>query len=537
MRLLTLLVTLTVVNTGCTGLSDDGSGPPDTRCTKCDLSAEQPTPKMCVGIRGNGQLIFAHFGALARIIENYGLVDGMAGGSSASISMFLTESVEINPAIYDCGDRWCSSREVGERAATLLKSLEGYVTALGDTDEALAFRTLIPIVEQVRSQGIDTLVETDPLAARDALLAILQSDDLKALVNPELVTLLQESPNPEWHARDIIDSISNAGSFSADSDMIFIRPGVIDFSALAGMVGRMASFYAGYGPSDYYGTLDFLDSCTKSGQSWTDIADTTSQDSTCGARFASLLTTYRSAWAASPPSRTRADDPVGGYVPALVSTSVLTGGTAQSWRSARDDYRAARTHNFTPDFADVKFGYWGHPYDMHVVGKNSGKFTDDKTSRFLSLGSATWREALSYSPAEPGLARALEIDADLVSAGGWSDLHPTLVLRNLGCERVVYVTRKGEESGFAQGVAGLLGMKDAQKDALYNLDLDSSFDLSLREADATWCTDWNNMSAFPTGPIVSDAYNAPLATTDNFFHGKYANASSDFTARGCTSSR
>jgi len=534
---LSLVLALVIANASCTSTSEEGAGPPDGRCTKCDLAQEQTAPNMCVGIRGNGQLIFAHFGALARIFESYGLVDGMAGGSSASITMFLTESVEINPAIYDCGDRSCDDREVGERAATLLKSLEGYVSVLGETDEAIAFRTVIPIAQRVKAEGIDALVDTDPLAARDALVNILSSDDLKDLVNQELLTLLRESPDPQMHAKDIIDSIANVADFKADSDKIFLRPGIIDFTALAGKLGRLGSFYAGYGPADYAGTVAFLDSCTRSGSAWSEISGRSVGESTCGERFADLLTSYRSDWQASPPSRSRIDDRVGGYVPALVSTSVISGATAQSWRNARDDYRAARPHSFTPNFDDVQFGYWGHPYDMHVLAKNKHQYNDAKTNKFLSLGSATWRTALSYSPAEPGLARALEIDDDLVSAGGWSDLHPTLVLRNLGCDKVVYITRAGDESGFAQGVARLLGMKDADATALYDLDQDSAFDLSLREADASWCTDWNNQQAFPTGPIVSDAYNATLATDDDYFNVGYANVSSSFSARGCTSKR
>ncbi len=80
----------------------------------------------------------------------------------------------------------------------------------------------------------------------------------------------------------------------------------------------------------------------------------------------------------------------------------------------------------------------------------------------------------------------MELPSGDVSAGGWSDLHPTLVLANLGCEKIVYVTRTGDESGFAIGVAKLLGMNAADQDALYNLDEDSAYSLSLAESSATW---------------------------------------------------
>ena len=71
-----------------------------------------------------------------------------------------------------------------------------------------------------------------------------------------------------------------------------------------------------------------------------------------------------------------------------------------------------------------------------------------------------------------------------MSAGGWSDLAPTLVLKNMGCERVVYVTREGDESGFATKIAKNLGMDEAAWKALYesgwrSLSLDEKFDVSI----------------------------------------------------------
>jgi hypothetical protein len=105
------------------------------------------------------------------------------------------------------------------------------------------------------------------------------------------------------------------------------------------------------------------------------------------------------------------------------------------------------------------------------------------------------------------------------SAGGWSDLHPSLVLRNMGCDQVIYVTRRGQESGFAQGVAGLLGMTDEQKTALYDLGADSSCALSIAESSAVWCTDWNRFSGTQLAEIFEDAYNAPLETFAGCTHG------------------
>jgi len=161
-----------------------------------------------------------------------------------------------------------------------------------------------------------------------------------------------------------------------------------------------------------------------------------------------------------------------------------------------------------------------------------------KTSKFHAIGPASWRTALSYSPAEPGLARALELPDGTVSAGGWSDLHPTLVLRNMGCDNVVYVTRTDiETGGFADGVATLLGMDDVTRSKLYDLDEESSIANSIADADAVWCTNWNDIPASDIVAISEDSYNATLMTEDpSFTTGAkaYENIDPEFKAEGCS---
>jgi hypothetical protein len=90
-----------------------------------------------------------------------------------------------------------------------------------------------------------------------------------------------------------------------------------------------------------------------------------------------------------------------------------------------------------------------------------------------------------------------------------------LVLKAAGCENVVYATRRGEESTFAQGVARrLFGPAYEQEHLgkkLFDLDsATSSFQHSLSAADAVLCTDWNRF-ALKDGvhPMVAEAYSAP----------------------------
>lgn len=66
------------------------------------------TSSTCAGIRGNGQNLFAHYGALARHVEEYGAITCAAGGSSGSIITFLLESIWASP-----GHRLSTSTTIG----------------------------------------------------------------------------------------------------------------------------------------------------------------------------------------------------------------------------------------------------------------------------------------------------------------------------------------------------------------------------------------------------------------------------------------
>ena len=148
---------------------------------------------MCAAIRGNGELISSHFASLARIIEHYGVLDGAAGGSSASITIFLTESVLMNPLIHNCGGQPCSDTDSIIRAALLLKSFPGYLAHLTTTDEAVALFQLQSLLAKLDTQNIESLLETDIDAALDALERLLTSADLRELITPAVITTLQQS--------------------------------------------------------------------------------------------------------------------------------------------------------------------------------------------------------------------------------------------------------------------------------------------------------------------------------------------------------
>jgi hypothetical protein len=214
---------------------------------------------------------------------------------------------------------------------------------------------------------------------------------------------------------------------------------------------------------------------------------------------------------------------------------------------------------------DIKFGYWGRvsdlTHDVEFINSHheDPEFKDivnsDKTSRFLPLGSETWRAVLSLSPAEPGLSSMLPFSSagnNYISLGGWSDLLPIPALKFMGCKNVVYVTRQGGESLFAQGVAkrifhfdeidwkdldpsdsvtgnktqfyNNMGRTEETQDIrsgrwtkMFNLaNPQSSFNLSLRQADAVICTQWNSFDIKKDFKnMILEAYKAPIYNPSN----------------------
>ncbi|MEM9188088.1 MAG: hypothetical protein AAGF12_02840 [Myxococcota bacterium] len=570
MRIFSLLLTLVVVS-GCSATTNEevvskdearnlaggadlgrdfcaeyrwyGDGICDSFCPMADtedcgairnIDGEGPT--VCVGVRGNGQLITAHFASLARIIEHHGLISGVAGGSSGSITSFLLESIQMHPAVRCEG---CSNEEQAARAALLFKSFQGYFGELARSDEGLAIQQAAGIYGEVQAGGIESLLDSDPSQGVAALQTILESETFAGLINPEVIALLESSPDPVFHARDIVQALASAAEFNADDPVIFVRPGVISFETFADRIGRVGSFYAGYAPADAAAMDQFLADCASEsrGLTWAEAAALPASNGRCGDTFGALVREFRTELLEDEAAyRSRIHDPVGGELHALISTSVLEGAAIEEWEEARWLYEEAAEFDFDVDFNDVKFGYWGAEEDLARVAANSYGFGDDKTRRFTSLGEANWRVPLSFSPAEPGLTRALELPDGRVSAGGWSDLHPTLVLRNMGCEQVFYLTRQGSGGGFATDVARLLGMSPDQHFELYDLENRwSAYAISVAEADGVWCTDWNAQNATDLMSVENDAYHAPFEARDpRLLEGGYENTSTSLGLPGCT---
>ncbi len=93
------------------------NAPEDDGAANAGAASQAGAPRLCAAVRGNGQSILTHFASLSQIVGHYGVVDGMAGGSSGSITTFVYESMLKNPVM----------KRDPARLALALKSTEGAV--------------------------------------------------------------------------------------------------------------------------------------------------------------------------------------------------------------------------------------------------------------------------------------------------------------------------------------------------------------------------------------------------------------------------
>ncbi len=518
-----LVFSLVVLVSSRTVFSETGSGRVGGHAV--DSARESSVrPKFCAALRGNGNYIFTHFAALARLSEAYGTFDGMAGGSSGSVSAFFYESMALNPAVSDCGSgRQCSALEQGRRVAFLLKSMDEYLDVLKDTPEARAIFGLANLYQKIQQSGVGALVEKGAVDDAGRMLkTLLENDAIRDLVNPKIWRMLDAG-----RVSEVINQVKEFGKFEAKDPSIFFRPGLIDFDKVPGILGRIADFYAGRGTINQTDQMiDLLNRCAVEATvgKWWDWIQRKKPE--CASQFRNLLKDYRKKNDFNGSYRRRIRDPIGGKIPTLVSTSVVKGADrVDRWRHDEKEYLqdADFRPRFDVNFSDVRYGYWGRPQDLKLIEAKFESTTDLKAAKFLPLGPkdsqvpdwTPWEDALRTSPAEPGLSAIQPIDGRHLSLGGWSDLQPVAVLKAMGCENVIYITREGPESPFALGVAKLLGMSPDDERRLFELGVQrdgsrSSFQESINQADGVWCTQWDGFTASQIIEMTLNSFRSPL---------------------------
>ncbi|MEL7486405.1 MAG: hypothetical protein AAGJ87_04200 [Pseudomonadota bacterium] len=501
------------------------------------FSPPRPSPRRstCAGIRGNGANLFAHYGVLARQVEEYGPVTCAAGGSSGSITAFVLESIWVNPDVHLCGPlRPCGPRARDARMALLLKSFVG----LSEAGIFEDLETVDALLQRIDDDGVMEMMEgPTPVEGVIALIGILR--DLGPLINQEAIDLLLTSPDPVFHATDIIDGLQKGVQFIVDDPRVFLRTSVIDFEEAAEFIGLYGSFYASYGPADRRAFRAWLDACARAsrGLTWSETATLRGAGgATCGQNLIDLFNGYRDRVALVGGS-TRMDDRVGEFLPIFGVTGVITGRSIAIWEEARAAWIAAAPIPFEPDFADIGVGYWGNERELTRIERRlDRRFADLNSMQFTPLGETTWREVLASSPAEPGFSPAVPLDAGVLSVGGWADPLRILPLDALGARETIAVNRRDGVGGFTLDVTRLLNATDADIAALYSTeDAQSSFSIGLETATGVWCTDWDGQMSVPN-LLVDDAYASPLITENARLlrpRFGYDNVGPNFEIPGC----
>lgn len=525
----------------------------------------------CIAVRGNGEIMPAHWGALAQTIEIYGIPKKMAGGSSASITTFLTESVLMNPLILNERDE----RKKIEKASFLIKSFQGFFIQLANKEQYRDLVKFLITISTGKHDDLEKLIlnefvtkngELKPDLVKNLNNVIAEVRRSKIFYGPLLQRLeKQVTKNPtditavSRLLEQIKFSVQNFGKFNArEDDGILLRDGIINFPALAEAFGKMANFYSLRSANSRTNSLvfnnaaSFLEKYSENsiGKTWLQSCP---QDSACMQDFSAVIENYFSKVIIK---NSRTQDLIGSKLGALISTSIATGKLAASIAKAKNDFDINFDlnigKNLQPNNSDLKFGYWGNTQDLNKVqvtfAKKHTLSEIDKSKRFLNLGSKPWIQALSASPAEPGLSSFVKINDDYISLGGWSDLAPTVVLKASGCKNVVYITRQGGDSFFAQGIAKrLIGfpnmdfsfldsklkankirnndgfvfskVDDLNKNGLdplwskmYNMsDSNSSIAVSLSAADSIICTHWGNFKLQKNfTQMIEEAYHAEV---------------------------
>ncbi len=541
----------------------------------------------CIAIRGNGELAPAHWGALAQTVETFGIPAGMAGGSSGSISTFLMESLMMNPA-YRAEPDLTKKRQI---LSLMIKSLKGFIETQLDQPKVKNLFNTLKLITEFKNQKnkLSSLVEifkqyntvellTQTATRIEHVLNILNDlVESEILYGPQVKSFHEALKDFKLNNKSIStlrneynklnETLKVFGSFNAKDDKaLFFRGGIVNFPALANAIGFVADFYSQKNNNVHIEDLfkNFINACQEKavGKAWDEISPE------CQTKLSKSIISFSTQIHHFNQDKKyeslRLQDPIGTSLPALISTSLAINDSAQKLINLKNEYdqnkvvdeNAYSQLNLNPE--EIRFGYWGQKTHLDEVQKffsgnpNNILSQIDKSKRFLSLGAEKWLTALSLSPAEPGLSSMIPFELNgkvVVSMGGWSDLHPVPVLKAMNsiCKKVVYVTRKGGDAIFGQGIAkrllnfefpdwDLLDGKDSPKNLtnfynntgrskndipeafnelwsrMFNLaNPESSFSVSLKNSDAVVCTDWNSFDIKTDfTKMIKEAYLSPI---------------------------
>ncbi|MFN7825609.1 MAG: hypothetical protein ACK5P6_09630 [Pseudobdellovibrionaceae bacterium] len=401
----------------------------------------QAKENYCVSLRGNGFRVFSHFGALARVVESYGLPAGMSGGSSSVLTMYLTDHLLQNPLI----------KEDSERAAFLLKIIEPlfYERIKLPEIEIAKHLALQPeaqaklrklLAELSQSQGFAALPKIVKMYATEPLfrdfLFLIQSETFKTLVNSQatdnarfsksLQEKIQEAAKSELGRRldrseleslrslrelQFNQAVMTLQKFSVGEDANFVfREGLLHQKGIADFLEPIARFLSGLDLDSSMMKMyeRFLRQCSvhSKGKTWQQIKGQKPGCEKSLKFIARLIFTEQNNfkhWQKSPQMaehndfdakkfnrwRDLSSRSIGESIPMFGMTSLMTGSSALAFEKAQKAYLLSKDPEFGFQYAarvdDLRVGYWGRQPELRRAEHNlnsSGGFVTPNGVRY-----------------------------------------------------------------------------------------------------------------------------------------------------------
>ena len=526
-------------------------------------------PQLCTAFRGNGNLIFGHWGAMARVLEDFGPVQGVAGGSSGAVTSFLYENMYRSAAAWKCDNesRACTQREAGNRMALMMKSLVPYLDVIKDLSglqSEMAGRSRISIGLKLKKIN-QAISSADWDTAGQIILALIDKPEFSPIVNQKLLQDLKTglaSTNENIKGAAVMNMVGAAQAlqWQIDDSSVFFRRGLIRMEQLGDKAGVVADFYAGIEGTSAKDLGLFLDRCAKDsvGKDWFDINTMKSGDATCGDLFnAAVGNHFKRVFEIVEQDDTRSikvkyasksiDEPVGKYLPVVAIDSFMADrASLAAFQAAHVQFlKTGAAPALNVDVSALRIGYMARQDDLNNVVTKAKTRSDQKSQMADSLGERTWRFILASSPLEPGLesAQCMVQDgtskspgewrsmADVpdatqcikLSTGGWIDLEPVNVLKDIGCEKVLMIHRAGGPTEFAEKMITFLSKTPDQAQntlkRLYDLSAPnaSSYAQSITTADGVVCTNWDHMTSSDQSTylpcLVEHGYHSKILTS------------------------
>jgi hypothetical protein len=537
-----------------------------------DASKRPEDLKMCLAVRGNGNYIFSHFGAMSRLLEEFGPMHGIAGGSSGSLTSFLYENIYRSRPTWGCegGSRACSNEQAGLRMSLSFKSLLPYIGLFREysgLQSQFTGRNKIKIGMNIKSINASIEKQDWPNAA-SSIYGLISKGEFSDLINPDVVNEFGsalESENNDDQLRMLVLNFSGAIealNWKIDNSTVLFRKGLVRMDKLANMAGVIADFYTGIEGSSAKDLGLFLDQCAAQsrGKSWAQVAGTTTQVKSaegvpldCGQLFqGAVLTHFGHIFGADsseggvkfvtyePQS---INEPIGKYLTAIVPNSFFDDPDA---KRRFQEANAQFASNGQPpalnfDNLQLKYGYYGQDKDLQKIQRGTSMRSDLRSRKAAILGERTWKEVLNLSPREPGIDSAqcmiseasgnsqakwvsvrdvADVSACIkVSTGGWPDLEPIPVLQDVGCKEVILIQRAGPATKFALAMTTFLSKDTVQRNQvthdLYNLENPaSSYSMSLDMASGVLCTNWDSIEPTQLECMYDHSYNSKVQVKD-----------------------